>query len=84
LLLDEPFSALDPELRDRMRAELDALLNRIDIPVLMITHDPQDLVWFGEEAFHLRDGTIVEQLPPASALDPRPTTSHIAGRFRAL
>ncbi|MES2101616.1 MAG: ATP-binding cassette domain-containing protein [Pseudomonadota bacterium] len=60
LLLDEPFSALDPALRDRMRAELDELLQRIDIPVVMITHDPEDLAWFGDTALYLRDGTITE------------------------
>ncbi len=49
LLLDEPFSALDPALRERTRAELDALLRRIDIPMLMITHDRDDLAWFGEQ-----------------------------------
>ena len=63
LLLDEPFSALDPALRDRLRAELDALLRRIDIPVLMITHDPDDLGWFGDEALYLRDGQISERPP---------------------
>lgn len=71
LLLDEPFSALDPELRARMRAELDELLQRIGIPVLMITHDPEDLAWFGDEALYLRDGAITDApLPterPASA-----------------
>ena len=64
LLLDEPFSALDPALRDRMRIELDDLLRRIDIPVLMITHDPDDLEWFGEQALYLRDGMIA--VPAAS------------------
>ncbi len=68
LLLDEPFSALDPALRERMRTELDELLRRIDIPVLMITHDPDDLEWFGEEALSIRDGVMVE-----SATSPRPT-----------
>ena len=63
LLLDEPFSALDPELRERTRAELDELLQRIDIPVLMITHDPEDLAWFGDEALYLRDGQISERPP---------------------
>jgi molybdate transport system ATP-binding protein len=70
LLLDEPFSALDPELRDRMRTELDELLKRVDVPVVMITHDPQDLAWFGEQALCLRDGTIVDlpvPQPPRSA-----------------
>ena len=61
LLLDEPFSALDPELRQRMRKELDELLQRIGIPVVMITHDPEDLDWFGDEALYLRDGAIAER-----------------------
>ena len=67
LLLDEPFAALDPELRQRMRVELDALLRRIDIPVVMITHDPQDLAWFGEAALHLRDGAVVAPAAAAAA-----------------
>lgn len=67
LLLDEPFSALDPELRERMRAELDELLQRIDIPVVMITHDPEDLAWFGDDALYLRDGAITAPPPPAEA-----------------
>jgi molybdate transport system ATP-binding protein len=71
LLLDEPFSALDPELRERMRGELDELLQRVDIPVLMITHDPEDLAWFGDDALYLRDGTITER--PAAPERPRPT-----------
>lgn len=58
LLLDEPFSALDPALRQRMRVELDALLRDIDLPMVMITHDPEDLARFGDEAFHLEDGQI--------------------------
>ena len=61
LLLDEPFSALDPELRERMRTELDELLKRIDVPIVMITHDPEDLAWFGERSFYLRDGAISER-----------------------
>ena len=64
LLLDEPFSALDPELRARMRAELDELLHRVDIPVVMITHDPDDLDWFGDQSLYLRDGAICA--PPAT------------------
>ncbi|MDI4632924.1 ATP-binding cassette domain-containing protein [Pelomonas sp. V22] len=58
LLLDEPFAALDPELRERLRDELQALLDRIDIPMLMITHDPEDLARFGEARLQLRDGRI--------------------------
>ncbi len=70
LLLDEPFSALDPTLRDRLRAELDELLRRIDIPVLMITHDPDDLAWFGDAALYLRDGRIADAPAPVKRLVP--------------
>ena len=74
LLLDEPFSALDPELRQRMRAELDELLERVAVPVLMITHDPVDLDWFGDEVLYLRDGRIGDR--PTSAAQPAPTRLH--------
>ncbi len=67
LLLDEPFSALDPELRDRMRGELHDLLERIGVPVLMITHDADDLAWFGEHKLYLSEGVINEQPPAAPA-----------------
>ncbi len=60
LLLDEPFSALDPALRRRMRDELDRLLRAVDVPVVMITHDPEDLARFADEAFHIDGGRIVE------------------------
>ncbi|HEX8602801.1 MAG TPA: ATP-binding cassette domain-containing protein [Pseudoduganella sp.] len=61
LLLDEPFAALDPALRVRMRAELDALQRRLAIPMLMITHDPEDAVAFGGHVLTMADGAIVEE-----------------------
>ncbi|HXC39697.1 MAG TPA: ATP-binding cassette domain-containing protein [Burkholderiales bacterium] len=60
LLLDEPFSALDPGLRQRMRGELDDLLGRIGVPMLMITHDREDLERFGEARIYLQDGLIAQ------------------------
>ncbi|WP_165064993.1 ATP-binding cassette domain-containing protein [Desulfovibrio sp. ZJ200] len=43
LLLDEPFSALDPLLRHRLRQELLELLRALTIPTVIITHDPADV-----------------------------------------
>ncbi|KAF3998102.1 sulfate/molybdate ABC transporter ATP-binding protein [Glaciimonas immobilis] len=58
LLLDEPFSALDPALRDRMRKELSTLQQQLDVPMLVITHDPADVTVLGEAVFEVRDGRI--------------------------
>lgn len=58
LLLDEPFAALDPGLRVTLRAELDALQRRLQVPMVLITHDPQDVAVFGEQVLHMRAGAI--------------------------
>jgi molybdate transport system ATP-binding protein len=42
LLLDEPLSALDPMLRERMRRELRTMQERFQVPMVVITHDPMD------------------------------------------
>ncbi len=48
LLLDEPFSALDPLLRGSRRVELRQFLAYLGIPVIMITHDPEGVAFFAE------------------------------------
>ncbi|MES2933446.1 MAG: ATP-binding cassette domain-containing protein [Pseudomonadota bacterium] len=58
LLLDEPFAALDPALRIEMRKELDELQRRLQVPMILITHDEDDAALFGEHVLHLREGVI--------------------------
>ncbi|HEV7776714.1 MAG TPA: ATP-binding cassette domain-containing protein [Luteibacter sp.] len=58
LLLDEPFAALDPQLRMRMRKELAALQAKLDLQMLIITHDPADAEALGEQVLEIRDGRI--------------------------
>ncbi|QBP75519.1 ATP-binding cassette domain-containing protein [Herbaspirillum huttiense] len=58
LLLDEPFSALDLSLRQRMRSELAELQSRLQVPMLLITHDPADVEALGQTVFELRDGRL--------------------------
>ncbi|MFZ3128900.1 MAG: ATP-binding cassette domain-containing protein [Rhodoferax sp.] len=60
LLLDEPFAALDPALRGRMRSELDRLQRQLGVPMVLITHDPDDVVAFGEHVLTLSEGQIQE------------------------
>jgi molybdate transport system ATP-binding protein len=43
LLLDEPFTALDTLLRERLRKELLDVLSRFNTPLILISHDPEDI-----------------------------------------
>ncbi|MFT5643978.1 MAG: molybdate transport system ATP-binding protein [Janthinobacterium sp.] len=58
LLLDEPFAALDPALRVKLRSELDQLQRQLALPMILITHDPEDVRLFGDDVLYLRDGAI--------------------------
>jgi molybdate transport system ATP-binding protein len=64
LLLDEPFSALDGPLRERMRRELSDLQTRLDIPTLLITHDPDDVAFFGDQVVQIYDGGVRKEAQP--------------------
>jgi molybdate transport system ATP-binding protein len=56
LLLDEPFSALDPLMRERVRGQCKELLSRFDIPTIIITHDPADVAVFAQSVILFEDG----------------------------
>ncbi|RJR32797.1 MAG: ATP-binding cassette domain-containing protein [Desulfobacteraceae bacterium] len=60
LLLDEPFSALDTMLRGRLRKELLNLQARFHIPMIMITHDPEDIRAFAETLVTYEEGSVCE------------------------
>jgi ABC-type Fe3+/spermidine/putrescine transport system ATPase subunit len=83
LLLDEPLSALDPNLRKAMRLELKALQRRIGTTFVFVTHDQ-------EEAFSLSDSIAVlnkgrlEQAGKPEDLYVRPRTRFVAGFLGAV
>jgi molybdate transport system ATP-binding protein len=58
LLLDEPFAALDPALRVSMRLELSQWQQRLEVPMILISHDPEDARILGEHVLYMRDGKI--------------------------
>lgn len=59
LLLDEPFAALDRGLRRRLRDELARLLDGLRLPMILITHDEEDVEALADEVVHLDGGRIV-------------------------
>ncbi len=63
LLLDEPFSALDAPLRAKMRQELLKVRQRFTIPVILITHDPDDVAALAETVVVYESGKVVGIVP---------------------
>ena len=62
LLLDEPFAALNPMLRHALRDELAQVQARWNIPIVMITHDVEDVVALANVAFLFDGGRIVRRV----------------------
>ncbi|HTN48951.1 MAG TPA: ATP-binding cassette domain-containing protein [Burkholderiaceae bacterium] len=58
LLLDEPFAALDRELRRRLRRELRDLQRDISIPTLLVTHDDEDAAELATQIVHMQQGRV--------------------------
>lgn len=59
LLLDEPFSALDTDLRAEARRMVKELINHLEIPVYLITHDKEDVDSLAQSVIHMRNGSII-------------------------
>ena len=64
VLLDEPFSALDPRTRSRVRRELQALHREERLTVLQVTHDFAEAGTVGDLALLMERGQLVQAAPP--------------------
>ncbi|MFZ5450484.1 MAG: ABC transporter ATP-binding protein [Thermodesulfobacteriota bacterium] len=69
LLLDEPFSALDALLRAKMRQELLRIKERFAIPVMLITHDPEDVAALAETLVVYDHGRVRQIMAAAQDQD---------------
>jgi ABC-type Fe3+/spermidine/putrescine transport system ATPase subunit len=86
LLLDEPLSNLDPALRERTRRELRALIKRVDITTLFVTHEQEEAFDLGDRIAVLQRG-LVEQVGTADELYEQPASLFVAtfvGRANVL
>jgi thiamine transport system ATP-binding protein len=77
LLLDEPFSALDRQLRDRLVIDIGAILRETDVPALIVTHDHREAIELADVVAVLEDGAVVQRDPP-ERLWRRPRTERVA------
>ncbi|OYZ18418.1 MAG: thiamine ABC transporter ATP-binding protein [Bdellovibrio sp. 28-41-41] len=59
LFLDEPFSALDEELKQESRELVRDFIKEQNIPVLLITHDKRDVDVLGDKVFEIKNGQLL-------------------------
>ena len=64
LLLDEPFSNLDAQLREQMRLEVKTLQKRLNIAVLFVTHDQVEALSLSDRVALMNDGVVQQQGSP--------------------
>ena len=77
LLLDEPLSALDPQIRGEVRRELAALHDALGMTILHVTHDFEEALLLADRVAVIRQGTIV-QCGPAEAVFRQPDSEFLA------
>ncbi len=68
VLLDEPFSSLDVELRRSLRADLRLRLQEAGIPAIMVTHDIEEAVSMADSVQVINDGQMGPPGPPLDVL----------------
>jgi len=77
LLLDEPLSNLDPSLRERTRRELRALIKRVGITTIFVTHEQEEAFALGDRVAVLQAGRL-EQVAAPDELYEHPATVFVA------
>jgi ABC-type Fe3+/spermidine/putrescine transport system ATPase subunit len=77
LLLDEPLSALDPQLRKQVRAELKDLQRRVGVTFLFVTHDQEEALSMSDWIAVMHSGAV-EQVGTPQDVYQRPKTRFVA------
>jgi ABC-type Fe3+/spermidine/putrescine transport system ATPase subunit len=77
LLLDEPLSALDANLRRQMQLELKTLQREVGITFLFVTHDQEEAMTLSDRIVLLRGGGVEQVDTPREIYD-RPRTAYVA------
>ncbi|MGY2079171.1 ABC transporter ATP-binding protein [Modestobacter sp. SYSU DS0657] len=78
LLMDEPFSAVDPIVRERLQTEFLRLQQAVRKTIVFVTHDIEEAVRLGDRIAVMSEGGIVEQFAPPAELLGAPATPFVA------
>lgn len=78
LLLDEPLSALDAQIRIGLRQQIKDIQHNLGITVILVTHDQEEAMTMSEKIFVMNEGNI-EQIGSPSEIYRSPKTDFVAG-----
>jgi osmoprotectant transport system ATP-binding protein len=78
LLMDEPFSAVDPVVRERLQTEFLRLQETVRKTIVFVTHDIEEAVRLGDRIAVMSSGGRVEQFAPPAELLGRPANDRVA------
>jgi ABC-type Fe3+/spermidine/putrescine transport system ATPase subunit len=77
LLFDEPFGALDAQTRGHLRREIRALLKKVNVPAIFITHDQEEALELGDRIAVINSGRI-EQIGTPEQVYNNPANEYVA------
>ncbi|HVX26167.1 MAG TPA: ABC transporter ATP-binding protein [Parafilimonas sp.] len=80
LVLDEPFSNLDPIHTDTLKAVLDDITERLKITCTLTSHDPHDTLSWADEILVIKDGRLLQHGSPQELYN-KPINEYVAGLF---
>lgn len=77
LLLDEPLSALDAKVRERLRDEIRALQRRLGVTTIMVTHDQEEALAMADRIVVMNQG-VIEQVGTPAEIYREPASPFVA------
>ncbi|MEL7207098.1 MAG: ABC transporter ATP-binding protein [Actinomycetota bacterium] len=87
MLMDEPYSAVDPIVREHLQDELLDLQRRVNKTIVLVTHDVDEAIKVGDQIVLLNVGGVLEQVGPPEELLRDPANGFVEdflGRDRSL
>lgn len=80
LVLDEPFSNLDPVHKNTLKTVLENITQQLQITCLLASHDPNDTLSWADEIIVIKEGQIIQKDKP-EVIYHQPINEYVAGMF---
>ena len=77
LLMDEPFGAVDPIVREELQDELIRIQKRLSLTIILVTHDRYEAIKLANQLVILSEGAKIEQAGPPKELTEKPANKFV-------